>query len=214
MVIKPQPPARCSYTTNGNESHALCFASPGLPFSSKTRWIPPTPRSKDHRLPCPYGCLGDRLWVREAWQAYEPQPRKFGGEGAIAHCTMRVHAYPPIEGESVVEYRADTEKEVGWRSSHLLPRWASRILLEITEIRVERIQDIAKKDIMAEGFGLGYDIRRYEVKNFVPGGGSSYGSIERWFMNDWNKHNARKGFCWNENPWVWVVKFKILEAKR
>ena len=146
---------------------------------------------------CPYSQPGDRLWVRETWM-------DLSGTGI-----------EPITGSrSRYAYRADvlsgsygdeTRKEYGlkWRPSIFMPRGASRILLEIVSVRVERLQDISEADAIAEG---------------APGG---HGSIPGYpyaatphehYRHIWESINGRGS--WEKNPWVWVVEFKRTEPPK
>lgn len=129
--------------------------------------------------PCPYGQPGDRLWVRETW--WHPRATE-------AHIDN-------------VAYRADGEMpchlvETNWRPSIHMPRWASRILLEVTDVRVERVQDISEADVQAEGCT-----------------GSPFGPMGDavLFPRVWDSINAKRGHDWDTNPWVWVVSFRVLE---
>lgn len=156
---------------------------------------------------CPYGLPGDRLWVRETWGAW---PHMMGG----------------VQPETL-RYRADGEyqNERGtwrWRPSIHMPRWASRITLEITDVRVERLQDISEADAVAEG------VRRGDGKWHALGDGEAVFLDEfGWFAPErYTRHNApRHAFreaweiingpgSWNANPWVWVIEFKKLEGWR
>jgi hypothetical protein len=100
---------------------------------------------------------------------------------------------------NVAFYRADTKAapdDVRWRPSIHMPRWASRITLRITDIRVERLQDISEDDAKAEGVG-------YKNPGYLPGTkGNWIGS----FAYLWNKINGPG--AWEANPWVWVVAFE------
>ena len=134
------------------------------------------------RCKCPYGVPGDLLWVRETW-AYETD---FG-----------THT-----GKTV--YRADgdmREAEGGkptdkWRPSIHMPRWASRITLLVTGVRVERVQDTTEADARAEGLEPG------------PGpDGLTTAKTEFWLL--WDRINSARGFGWTANPWVWVVEFNV-----
>lgn len=143
----------------------------------------------------PHGDAGDRLWVREAWQAYEPQTRRFGGNSSLAGAQMRAYARPPIKGESIIEYRADRPGSAcGWRSSLHMPRWASRLTLRITAIRVERLSDISNDDARAEGVDA------------IPDAPAAL-SHRTAFAGLWDKING-KTFPWAANPWVWCVSFE------
>lgn len=106
----------------------------------------------DSALRCPYGAPGDRLWVRETWQAIHVSIDPETG------CGDDVQAAPSIPKDSQngwwgVVYAATDPQANGfaWRPSFYMPRWASRITLEVTEVRVERLQDISEEDAIAEG---------------------------------------------------------------
>jgi hypothetical protein len=152
----------------------------------------------DPRLPCPYP-PGTRLWVRETWQEFfadEMPGRNHGPDGR-----MGVPANP--DRKSYVYYRADgeaTHSEHGaanWRPSIFMPRWASRLTLEVTEVRVQRVQDITHKDALAEG--VSYDVS-------LPDGSP----VPR-FQKLWNSINQKRGYGWDTNPWVWAYTFRRVE---
>ena len=128
---------------------------------------------------CPYGQPGDRLWVCET----------FG------HFERNENFAPGCE----VFYRADGESLAvePWRPSIHMPRWASRISLGITSVRVERLQDISRGDAMAEG---------------CPFPNMAQGPDPRdWYAELWGAINGPDS--WAENPWAWVIEFKAIEAK-
>lgn len=125
---------------------------------------------------CPYGQLGDRLWVREAW--WTPPDNKSD--------RLQV-AYKAL----IQPYQ---ESNLVWRNAMFMPRWASRITLEIVKVRVERLQEIQMADLIAEGFGGHYS--SYSDYNY-PG-----------FRAYWDSLNGKRGFAWHVNPWVWVIEFK------
>jgi hypothetical protein len=117
-------------------------------------------------IPCPYGVPGDRLWVRETWRG---------------------------EGPSTVQYRADGG-DVGtlkWRPSIFMPRAYSRIDLEVTEIRVQRVQEITEEDAYAEGIS----------------GGDSMGDPVGEYAKLWDSINGKRA-PWASNPWVWALTFR------
>ena len=160
-------------------------------------------------MKCPYGVPGDRLWVRETWFS-RPSSNEFLGYSADGD-------YP--HGKA---YRV--------RPSIHMPRWASRILLEITDIRVERVQDISEADAEAEGMpcDLDFPISEAYCPNCLGQGlhgafGENYGMTEvecsdcetvgKRFRNLWDSINEKRGFGWNTNPWVWVVEFKVINEK-
>jgi hypothetical protein len=136
----------------------------------------------DDFVTCPYGQPGDRLWVRETWAAI----------GSAAE--MKISEMNSTWWDMIV-YRADANTPVyhDWKPSIFMPRWASRITLEITEVRVERLQDITEQDAICEG----------AIAWAGPGS-----AIEDYQMI-WNKIN-HKTYPWHSNPWVWVISFKRL----
>lgn len=151
---------------------------------------------------CPYGSHGDRLWVRESWAAFKPEQQRFGGKSALAGgAMMRIVERKPVQGESVIDYRADKEKTGSsfWRPSIHMPRWASRLTLEIVAIRVERLQSITEDDAVAEG------CERVDSKSAAKF--SIPGPVYR-FEHLWKSING--DHSWSSNPWVWVIEFKKL----
>ena len=132
---------------------------------------------------CPYGAPGDRLWVRETF-AYD------------------VAEYPDGKTAEAAIYRATTDCEDyfkgHWCPSIFMPRRLSRITLEVTKVRVQRMQEISEVDAIAEGCQLieGNPKRR---------DGLDYSSE---FYSLWDSINAKRGYGWDKNPWVWVVTFK------
>lgn len=125
---------------------------------------------------CQYGALGDRLWVKEVWAV----------PGTARRSDDPVHA-----GMNVV-YRA---KAYSWRSPIHMPRWASRITLEVTEVRVQRLQDISEEDAQAEGFP-------------IPGQLMTRLSVG-YFRHAWDAINGKRA-PWASNPWVFAVTFRRL----
>ncbi len=142
---------------------------------------------------CPYGQKGDRLYVREAYhfdKEYNADPTRRA---------LRASAVPPTAN---VYYAADGPKPY-WagrrRPSIHQPKWASRILLEVQEIQVERIQEIGVGDCLREG-----------VAHLNDFGGGPRASFNRL----WDSINDHRGYGWEANPWVWVVSFKVLQKER
>lgn len=140
---------------------------------------------------CPYGAPGDRLWVRETWRAEELED----GTDGIRYAAD--NAFLPIENNQQAANRwvdvYNQNKPMAWKPSIFLPRWASRINLEIMNVRVERIKQITDADAGAEGCN-GYSDAEVYVK----------------FQDLWDKINGPRGFGWDVNPWVWVVEFKVV----
>lgn len=141
---------------------------------------------------CPYGKPGDRLWVRESFRIYDSSSEC----GCSDHCECHGYHGKPI-------YRADAaDVEAKWKPSIHMPRCASRITLEITNVRVERLQDISEADAKAEGV-IG-------EKEAADAGLGWYDKPRRAFRFLWQSINGADS--WEANPWVWVVEFRRVEA--
>jgi hypothetical protein len=126
---------------------------------------------------CPYGQPGDRLWVRETFRT-----------DAYADGRPEYRATPTCE-DKVEEYDLPSR----WHPSIYMPHAFSRILLDVTVVRVERVQDISEEDAKAEGVGniIFQGLTRRDL-----------------FASLWDSINAKRGYGWDANPWVWVVEFK------
>jgi len=135
---------------------------------------------------CPYGVPSDRLWVRETWltdhQFDDLKPSEIPRHLATLWYQADNAPIPPCMGKT--------------RPSIHMCRWMSRITLEVTDVRVERIQDITRSDILAEGLDIAH----------LSGGEF----LHRW-IDLWDSINADRGYGWDVNPWVWAVTFKVLE---
>ena len=144
-------------------------------------------------IECPYGQPGDRLWVRETWGLYNTEP-KDGPVGAMIF-------HKATDGENY-ELRHQL-----WRSPIFMPRWASRITLEITGVRVERLQDITPIDCEAEGIFLPLleNPTVDEALHYLAAYNHAYEKL-------WDSINAKRGYGWETNCWVWVIGFKKLET--
>ena len=143
----------------------------------------------------PYGAPGDRLWVRETWALVDDRSK-------------------PATTRSGVLYRATDRRERSfsgsekWRPSIHMPRWASRITLEVTGVRVERLQDISEEDAKAEGaahrIAPGGDLSA--VFDALPGEKAVPIGYRAHFRDLWESINGADS--WASNPWVWVVSFR------
>ncbi|WP_421710833.1 hypothetical protein [Alcanivorax sp.] len=152
---------------------------------------------KDERLPkfvngareaaCPYGQPGDLLYVRETFRLYDSSIEC----ACYDHCECSRHHGKPM-------YFADgfsAEDELKWKPSIHMPREFSRLTLEITDVRVERLHEITGADARAEGFSGGHGA--------IPGYGYSATPVEH-FVHVWDSIYRN----WKSNPWVWVIEFK------
>lgn len=181
-------------------------------FNERNGWLIGYPK-------CKFGEIGDRLWVRETWiQGYDDPLIESEGDDenavSIIYKADGKEEYRSCSAETAEnwgDFSADSEM-VGFKSPIHMPRWASRILLEITDIRIERLNDISDEDAVKEGLRILPASGRYVVS---PGdqyfGSASHDAVEvfSWL---WDSINAKKGYPWSSNPWVWVVEFKVVEV--
>jgi hypothetical protein len=146
----------------------------------------------------PYGKPGDRLWVRETFL------------DGLAHRSdaergSREDVYYRADGDAHEQFEDYTDAK--WRPSIFMPRWASRITLEITNVRVERLQDISPADVMSEGF-----VKFGNGTNYVPGLEWAERDPQKAYARLWDIINGKK-YPWESNPWVWVIEFRKLDQK-
>jgi hypothetical protein len=128
---------------------------------------------------CPYGQPGDVLWVRETWQ-----PSAIG-------------AYVHFKADCI-----DTDPGKGWKPSIHMPKDACRLFLRITNVRVERLQEISRKDAAAEGVCIESESQRFP-------GYQTHRWPEENFQILWENINGEES--WNENPFVWVLEFERIQ---
>lgn len=168
---------------------------------------------------CPYGQPGDRLWVRETFCTLD---RDHYFDPGMSREFIRLHGGVPRRNGAA--YRADGEdsegercrKELGyrWTPSIHMPRWASRITLEITDVRVERLCSISEADAIAEGLKV-FD-RGNGVRQFVfPDSGYDrsklcHGDAGIAYLEGWNEINGAGSS--DADPWVWAISFKRVAA--
>lgn len=152
---------------------------------------------------CPYGQPGDRLWVREAFD-FIPS----GGPDEPQACEIVYWATGSLEPRTAPsEYNPMIYGREKVRPSIHMPRWASRITLEVTGVRVERLQDISREDAWSEGCnqmtasGLGLGGEDAGQEHFIYGG-----YARKTFAALWESINGDGS--WDANPWVWVIEFK------
>lgn len=197
---------------------------------------------------CPYGIPGDRLWVKETHKKWFPTGHD-GNQGMFWHVKYQTEMRDVITDIGWEEgFLYQTPEDCGvhiepenWCPSIFMPRWASRITLEVVSVRVERVQDISEEDAKAEGveplFTEAEITERPELaptrgsyKNYLWHGNfgqhglggsqsdawshqySSYKDACGSFSSLWHSINAVRGFGWDTNPLVWVVEFKRIEV--
>jgi hypothetical protein len=103
---------------------------------------------------------------------------------------------------------ADEDYEGPWRPSIFMPRLYSRITLEVVGIRVERVQDISASDALAEGIERSQRVKGMAVIKNDDLGGYDVVKPVYAFYRLWDSINAKRGYSWESNPWVWVIEFK------
>ncbi|EAP2982547.1 hypothetical protein D1K53_23085 [Salmonella enterica] len=157
-------------------------------------WAEDCERGGDIWFACPYGEIGDRIWVRETFRVHS---RATDVATLVYRASVRnswteqTHRVPI----AVCDKPATPEK---WTPSIHMPRWASRILLEITDVRVERLRDLSEEDAKSEGIT-------------PPAGGVLPGWEYRINFRDlWMDIYGTDS--WEANPWVWVIEFKRVEG--
>jgi hypothetical protein len=185
-IVLPQPPENMWYSVlDGNAS--VFFNENN---EEDCDWWP-----EDAAIKCPYGKKGDLLWVRETF------------------CKPQLHPLAPtpswIEPGKIYYYRSDYSggdvPELKWKPSIHMPRCASRLMLEVTDVRVERVQEITEEDARAEGL----KINRYGVWHWNDESGVGGKGARQTFEILWDLINKKRGYGWDANPWVWVGAFTI-----
>jgi hypothetical protein len=224
-ILKPQPPPHDAVYAKCGDGYTV-FTDHHSPNEWRVGGPVGVVRELMGNVPyptwrCPYGAPGDRLWVRETW-SIDPHPGACRARGPHA----------PDGGE--VMYRATDGWDGPWRPSIHMPRWASRLLLEVTEVRVQRLQALSEDDARAEGaFFTDYGRRCHHGRNgpgpcpappehhthkagwsMVPTTSATQclGSARMAFANLWCAINGPDS--WAGNPWVWCVSFRRVEVPR
>ncbi len=191
-VIKPQP--------EWKDRKGLC--SQGWSWSDKNTKLSSYPEadsfSEAISLCCPYGNVGDILWVRETWQETTWMTKEDENYGFIYRAS-----------ENGKDWEDNTE-DWKWKPSIFMPKEACRIKLRIVNVRVERLQDISEEDAIKEGVESFYSenlgkklFKEYGYKNSYTG----FPDIS--FKSLWDSINYDK-FPWHKNPWIWVLEFERL----
>ncbi|WP_419721080.1 hypothetical protein [Pectobacterium brasiliense] len=187
-IIKPQPFDRSQYRRDHQIEIISGRAENGDEIDGLYAYTKSTGGTWDAK--CPFGQPGDRLWVRET-SGLQVRRDALGGTGefrvyrasnpdAIRFTTASGKAYP-----------------IKWTPSIHMPRWASRITLEITDVRVEKLKHIPRDGIIAEG---------YPAERAIDGG--DYDPF-LWYRDLWE--SLYGDGSWQKNPWVWVIEFKQIK---
>lgn len=167
----------------------------------------------------PYGMPGDTLWVRETWARTE-----------WLHPSDPNYGYIYKASENGKDWEENSE-EWKWKPSIHMPKDAARIWLEVVEVKTERVQDITKESIIAEGVQVPMHNNRpliplttkhFPIEYFPNGDIPSIDKVfEAFWIELWDSINSERtdkegkslNYDWKSNPWVWVVKFKVLSTK-
>ncbi len=168
--------------------------------------------TEDITLRCPYGGVGDRIYCKETFAEWQ------GTLEGIRNSDLSA-----IEAREYIVYKAGAKDWQGllkdrrnghpWKiqPSIYMPKWASRITLEITAIRAERIQAITEEDAIAEGIDRhedsGHNIFWFEVASEYHGNTQDV-TATKSYARLWDSLNAKRGLSWDKNPWCWVISFK------
>ena len=185
-VVKPQPERSGDGVLMWGASHR------GMRFGVEGMDVPPGVLVR-----CPYGQAGDQLWVREAFMH---EPADYCWEASVS-----VPCRP-----AVTNYRADfpnSQPGEGWKPSIHMPRALSRITLEITGVRIQRLQDISETDARAEGVRQMRDDSGCWVGREGPGRFvTPWPTAGEAFCDLWRSINGPDS--WTANPWVWAIEFR------
>ena len=184
-VVEPQPDkVVLSYYPGGLVAHDLECNETAIKYGNGFE-------DDDRQWKCPYGAPGDRLWVRETWQQDPAGDRAvcYRATGHDEKCVIPDHL---------------------WRPSIFMPRWASRLTLGITAVRVQRLQEISEDDAIAEGCKLPASGRITDVQGGQYAGRIWWNAVT-WYKELWDSING-KTHPWTSNPWVWVIEFRGVEA--
>jgi len=211
-IVNPQPgglgfqPIKPYQTPNGDWNFVLAATGHGT----------------GDTFPCPYGKHGDRLWVREAFSICYNGPDAY----QVIYSADRARQDFPCThaGAEWLEHAIEVHGEGGRPSIHM-PRWASRIDLEVTGVRVERLQDISEQDVIAEGIDKWWPDGRHGQKWFCPPHVRRFGVGENVedvgfdgrpvvdpreaYRGLWESINGAGS--WDANPWVWVLEFRRIK---
>lgn len=137
---------------------------------------------------CPFGAVGNRLWVREKWRKTE-----ISECGCSDNCNCNFGRYD--------YFASSNDTDAKWKPSIHMPRSACRLILEITNIRVERLNDISQIDSIREGC---HGLHEHDL------GDETKASPKEQFKALWQEINGTDS--WAKNPWVWVIEFRVIEG--
>jgi hypothetical protein len=175
---------------------------------------------------CPYGRPGDLLWVRETWAHYQTVNHRRCSDGrSFDEVSDGLAGYRADGHNTIEDFRNHIRLMSGcdleavlingdrWRPSIHMPRWACRIVLKITDVRVELLQEISEKDCWSEGIE---ELDGYYGNADICATAKSIGvpmdDARATYAHLWDALNSGRGYGWKSNPWVWVIEFKRVEV--
>ena len=182
-ILKFEHPIVTGFTPNGAHGYWKGTAKSEAVIQQYISTFPLT-------IKCPFGIVSERLWVRETWRKYD-----------CDECPCYEYCNCPPHG-TYLYYADSLDDESKWKPSIHMPRLACRLILEITNIRVERLKDISSEDAKAEGFDYSTHPSAIEM-------GYAIGAKTN-FRITWEQIYGQNE--WNKNPWVWVVEFKVIQG--
>lgn len=206
-VIQPQPPDSC-IIGKVNQGYG-------------TWWIEPTGSlwPEDKPLKSPFGKAGDRLWVRETFVIEQSETKPTDGrpfevmteeeEEWAYFGPYRVPHYRATETEPHIvplDLKDGLDDRTRWRPSIHMPRWVSRISLEILNVRVSKLQAINQQQIIDEGVTI--SIEDWEKKWYDKKRDRGLNIYLATFIDLWNSLNEKRGFAFDTNPWVWIYHLR------
>lgn len=219
-VVKPQPQLGVHNATGYDGRQWWAWHGGTTRAPEEHYWQPHETPGVPLRC-CPYGVPGDRIYVKETFALSIRDPETFEPDSRSPYDWD-----PPVYKadnptvswslDSVVDGKLVSEPldKPPWRPSVHMPRWASRILLEVTDVRVERVQDITQEEAEEEGSYLAkcpcLPPARNPIESLFKQSWCQVHGQE--FSNLWDSRHAKRGHGWDVNPWVWVVGFRVLDV--
>ena len=229
-VVKPQPKSEATPV------FGPLYLGPDVAHESTSHLVWQDDPQSYFKLPCPFGQPGDLLYVRETWAIKNWSDRELascGFDDAPTHPT-EVYLGTPTRAIHQASYNNMVGDLGRWRPSIHMPKWAARIWLRVTDVRVEQVQEITEGDAWAEGVQIPVSESGGILMRCSPNAAgkapASYLPLGRCFIGQppltkaelaishyadlWDELNAKRGYGWDANPFVWVVTFEKAEAPR
>ncbi len=197
--LKPQPYVPYPYYDTTIDHHPVEFERDGglwIPSSGGTSGNLPY---RGTPIKCPYGVPGDRLWVQEAFALSKSDPDSGADTRYSADWDV------PVYRADVPSSMTSPSAVTSWKPSVHMPRWASRITLEVIGVRVERVASVSEADAESEGIrkGAGGNWLDYQAEGCFYSARHSFASL-------WDSIYSEPGLRWEDSPWVWAVDFKVV----